>query len=325
MIEIKDADVFFEIQKKIKKIPFTQSKGWYKHALHKNNDICFYVDNDTNVNIALWGRVQKIPFTNKKLLLINGEAISQNLDEKKVIQFYENLCKTDYQGIELNSDNEYNIEFEIGLRRAGFVRPIGGFTCPLTINFQIQNDFNFNRNWKRNVKKAIASELRFEEVTTITDEVIKTVILMFKEMADLKNLSYQLEEDSLASLLNSPDMRLFVVYDKQDQPVAARVIHDNKPYASDVYAANSLEARGNGATYFIMQKIFEQLKDESFQEFDFGRIPPSNHATDSVYIFKNASRGKKIQYNGEWSFYKSKWLEFLLFSYKSIKLKKQRY
>ena len=256
------------------------------------------------MNIALWGRAQKIPFTNKKLLLINGEAVSQNIDEKKVIKFYENLSKTDYQGIELNSDNEYNIEFEIGLRRAGFVRPIGGFTCPLTINFQIQDDFSFNRNWKRNVKKAVASELRFGEVTTITDEVIKSVILMFKEMADLKNLSYQLEDKSLKSLLDSPDMRLFVVYDKQDQPVAARIIHDNKPYASDVYAANALEARGNGATYFIMQKIFEQLKGESFQEFDFGRIPPSNHATDSVYVFKNASKGKKYNTMGNGVFTK---------------------
>ena len=41
MIEIKDADVFFEIQKKIKKIPFTQSNGWYKHALHKKTIFVF--------------------------------------------------------------------------------------------------------------------------------------------------------------------------------------------------------------------------------------------------------------------------------------------
>jgi len=325
MIEIKDADVFFEIQKKIGKIPFSQSEGWYKHVLDKNNDISFFVDNQTNVNIAVWGRVQKIPLSKKKLFLVNGETVSTDLNEKKTIQFYKLLIDFGFDGIEINSDNKYNIEFEIGLRRSGFVRPLGFFACPLTIDFKIQQDYNFNRNWKRNVKKAIAAELHFKEVKNITIDVVLSVISMFKEMADLKSLSYQLEEVSLTSLLKSADMRLFMVCDKQGKPIAARIIHDNKPYASDVYAANSLEARDTGATYFIMQRIFETLKKESYTQFDFGRIPPSNHATDSVYVFKNASRGEKIQYNGEWCFYKNKYIELLMFLYKNFKLKKQRY
>lgn len=325
MIQIKDAKHFFDIQKQIKKIPFTQSEGWYKSESLKNNNILFFVDNEKDVNIAVWGREQSIPLSKKKLLLINGEAISENISEKSIIDFYSELTALNFEGIEINSDNKYNVDFEIGLRRAGFVRPYGSFSCPLTINFHLQEDFKFNRNWKRNVKKAIHSELKFEEIKTFTEETTKSIITMFKEMADLKNLGYQLEEKSLTGLLNSSDMRLFMVYDKQHSPVAARIIHDNKPYSSDVYAANSLTARDNGATYFIMQSIFEKLKEENYTEFDFGRIPPSNHATDSVYVFKNASRGDKIQYNGEWCYYKSKRLELLLFLYKSFKLKKQRY
>src|SRR5690554_5091653 len=254
MIEINDSERFFKIQKKIKKIPFTQSEGWYNSAKLKNNkNICFYVDNENDVNIAIWGNVQKIPFTKKNIFLVNGESISKNIDEKNVKNFYEKLCQLGYVGIELNSNNEYDIEFEIGLRRAGFMRPIGFFVCPLTINYQLQDDFSFNRNWKRNVKKAVAAELRFEEVKTITKEIVETIISMFKEMSDLKNLGYELEEHSLTSLIESSDMRLFIVYDKTNKAVAARIVHDNKPYASDVYAANSLEARVNGATYFIMQ------------------------------------------------------------------------
>lgn len=325
MIQIKDSKHFFEIQKKIKKIPFTQSEGWYKSEIQKNRNIIFFVDDEKDINIAIWGKEQRIPLSKKKLLLINGEVISKSIDEKAIITFYEKLCTLEYQGIEINSDNEYKVDFEIGLRRAGFVRPIGFFACPLTICYQIQKDFNFNRNWKRNVKKAIASELKFEEIKKISKEIIHAMILMFKEMAELKNLGYVLEEKSLTNLLESSDMRLFMVYDKRNNPIAARVIHDNKPYSSDVYAANSLKARDTGATYFIMQKIFEILKNENYSEFDFGRIPPSNHSTDSVYIFKNASRGKRIQYNGEWCFYKSKSVEILMFLYKNFKLKKQRY
>lgn len=325
MIEIKDAEVFFEIQKKIVRIPFTQSRGWYNYELHKKNNLSFYVDNENDTNIAVWGRVQNIPLSKKKLLLINGETISENISEKLIIDFYKKLTELKFQGIEINSDNKYNVDFEIGIRRAGFLRPIGFFTCPLTIKFQLQKEFNFNRNWKRNVKKSIEADLKFEEITDITTSDIQSIISMFKEMADLKNLGYQLEEKGLTVLLKSSDMRLFLVYNKEKKPIAARIIHDNKPYASDVYASNSIAARVNGATYFMMQRIFELLKSENYSEFDFGRIPPSNHATDSVYVFKNASRGEKIQYNGEWCFYKSKRIELLLYLYKTFKLKKQRY
>ncbi|MEO8933056.1 MAG: hypothetical protein ABI295_02020, partial [Xanthomarina sp.] len=297
----------------------------YNSEVQKHPNIVFFVDNEKDVKIAVWGREQSIPLSKKKLLIINGESISDSISEKSIIESYRVLKEENYQGIEINSDNEYSIDFEIGIRRAGFVRPLGFFACPLTINFQLQKDFNFNRNWKRNVKKAIAANLKFEEVKVITSGVIQDIISMFKEMADLKDLGYQLENESLTALLNSHNMRLFMVYDETKKPVAARIVHDNKPFASDVYAANALMARENGATYYMMQHIFEKLKEEKFTEFDFGRIPPSDHATDSVYIFKNASRGDKIQYNGEWCFYKNKQIEFLMFLYKSFKLKKQRY
>ena len=325
MIQIKNAEHFFEIQKQIKKIPFTQSEGWYKSERLKNTNIHFFVDNEKEVKIAAWGREYKVPFTKKKLLLFKGEALSENIEEKSVIDFYRELTKLDFDGIEIDSNTKYNVDFEIGLRRSGFVRPIGFFSCPLTINFQVQDEHNFNRNWKRNVKKALASELIFEEKKSITEEIKRSIISMFKEMASLKKLGYQIEQESLTYLLNSSQMRLFIVYDKQQRPIAARIIHDNKPFSSDVYAANSIKARDNGATYFMMQKIFEKLKEENYMEFDFGRIPPSNHATDSVYAFKNASRGDRIQYNGEWSCFKSKRLELLLFFYKTFKIKKQRY
>ena len=118
---------------------------------------------------------------------------------------------------------------------------------------------------------------------------------------------------------------LYMVYNNSNIPIAARIIHFDKIYSSDVFAANSNEARNCGATYFMMQNIFELLKNEDLKFFDFGRIPPSNHETDSVYTFKNASRGKKVQYNGEWVVYKSKYMELLMLFYKLFKLKKQRY
>ena len=71
--------------------------------------------------------------------------------------------------------------------------------------------------------------------------------------------------------------------------------------------------------------ILELLKVEDYNFFDFGRIPPSNHHTNGVYIFKNGIKGNKIQYCGEWIYYKNSIFEEAMYLYKKYFLKKQRY
>ncbi len=324
MKEIKDSSIFFELQEKFKRIPFTQSQGWYNYIKAQGKEPVFFVDNEQDPNIFCWGTIQNIPFSKKTILRLDGETYKPELTEKVFKCFYSELTKI-HDAIEINSNNPYNIEFETGIRRAGFKRPIGFFSCPLTIEMDFKVDFNFDRNWKRNVKKSVKNNLQFVEIQNISNEVLIHIIGMFDELATLKNLGYRIEKKPLGSLLESKDMRTFVVYDESMNPVAARIIQDNKPFSTDVFAANSLKARDCGATFFIMQSIFEKLKGEQYLNFDFGRIPPSNHATDSVYVFKNASRGNKIQYNGEWTFYKNTKIELAVFLYKSFKIKKQRY
>jgi hypothetical protein len=325
MLEIKDKEEFFKLQNKLERIPFTQSKGWFDYVSHKHKDFVYFVDSLQEVKIACWGILQSIPLFSKQILRIDGECYSQDITEKFFKTFYTKLSKLPYNAIEINSNNPYNIEYEIGIRQAGFKRSLGHFSCPLTIEMDFNSDFKFNRNWKRNVKKAQETGLVFKEVIDFNSDLLLEITEMFKEMADLKGLGYILESASLISLLSSKDIRIFMVYNQSNTPVAARIIHFDKIYSSDVFAANSNEARNCGATYFMMQNIFELLKNEDFKFFDFGRIPPSNHETDSVYIFKNASRGKKVQYNGEWVVYKSKYMELLMLFYKLFKLKKQRY
>lgn len=325
MIEIKDKTKFFQLQTKFKRIPFTQSEGWYDYLVCSGKQMVFFVDSEQEPKIACWGMVQKIPFSSKEILFIEGESFQDDLSEKVFNIFYTDLLNSTYEAIEINSNNTYNIEFEVGVRRSGFKRPFGSFSCPLTIEMDFNQQPNYNRNWKRNVKKAIKEGLKIDEVKNISNQVLEDVVKMFSELAELKQLPYKLEINSLRELLKTDKMRLYIVNDKNNNPIAARIINLNFPYSSDVFAANSLEARNCGATYFIMQRIFETLKEEEFKTFDFGRIPPSSHATDSVYVFKNASRGNKIQYNGEWVHYKSNLIELMMSFYKLFKLKKQRY
>lgn len=325
MIEINNPRDFFELQSAIPFIPFTQSKGWHDYQNLRNEKIRYFVNNTSDVKIALWGKEKKIPLLGKIIFIIEGEALISNLDEKQITSFYSELKKLNYSSILINSNNEYTLDYEIGIRRAGMVRPLGGFSCPLTLIITPQNLPKHNRNWKRNVKSAIDSGLVFSEIIKTEKKDIENFILLFNEMAELKNLSYKLLFEPLKQLINDSQMRLFFVKDKNETPIAARIVHVNGKFASDVYAANSIAARNNGASYFLMQNIFDVLKNDGIEEFDFGRIPPSDHATDNVYVFKKASGGNPRQYNGEWVYYKNKLTEISYTLYQLFKLKRQRY
>jgi hypothetical protein len=324
MIEIKDPAHFFQLQAKFNRIPFTQSEGWYNYLKAQCKQTVFFADNLEDTNVLFWGVEDKVPFTGKKLLRVEGECYT-SLNEDTFKVFFSNLKNSIYSGIEINSNNAYHIDYEIGLRRSGFVRPLGSFSCPLTIEVELDKEFNFNRNWKRNIKTAEKHNLHFVEIKNPKEEDVNSIISLFKEMADLKKLGYSLSSEPLRILLQSKEFRTFIVYNEKEEPLAARVIHVYNNHASDVIAANSNSARDCGAIFYLVQQIFELLKSEKIMSFDFGRIPPSDHATDNVYIFKNATRGNKVQYNGEWTYYKDKKTELAIFLYKWFKLKKQRY
>ena len=155
--------------------------------------------------------------------------------------------------------------------------------------------------------------------------LFNNIVQIFREMSELKKLKYQLEPISLSKLLASNDIRTFIVKNRESKLIAARIIHDHNRYLSDVFAANSNESRVCGATFFLMESLLNLLKREKKLEFDFGRIPPSNNSADSVYLFKNGSGGRKVQYNGEWAYYKKECTEYLLFLYKQLILRQKRY
>lgn len=320
-----DARLFFELQKNFEKVPFSQSKGWFDYLTSQQKQLVCFVDNQETPRIACWGVEERLPVTGSKLLRFEGEAYASDVKEDEFRNFFSNLRDQQYVAVEVNSNNSYSVEYEVGIRRSGFMRPLGSFACPLTIDVPLQLDLQFNRNWKRNVKNAAQKNLAFKEVKHPTIDTANEFVALFSELADFKGLGYRLSPESLLQLMHSEDMRIFVVSDADGNPLAARIIHVRDKWSSDVLAANSMKARECGAIYLLMTNIFETLKSEGFESFDFGRIPPSNHATDSVYLFKNAVRGLKIQYNGEWALYKSKRTELLIFLYKYFKVKKQRY
>ena len=187
------------------------------------------MDNDKDPKIGCWGTLQKIPFSKRKLLLKGAETYSPDLTEMEFKSFYSELATT-HDAIEVNSSNPYDIEFETGIRRAGFKRPIGIFDCPLTMEIDLSQKVNVNKNWKRNVKKGTRAGLNFEEITSIKPSEIKAIVSLFKELKELKRLHFELEEISLSRLLKSEEIRTFIVYDQAHNHISASINHDNYPY-----------------------------------------------------------------------------------------------
>ena len=325
MVEIKDHKTFFKYHRNLEVVPFTQSEAWYNMLDVNNSAIRFFVDTEEKTSFALWGIVSKIPLFGKSLFRIFGESFNGVLDEKQVKSSYEKLALL-FDAIEIDSNNKYQINFEIGLRRAGFKRPLGSFSCPLTLENDLTGEQPRSRSWKRNVKVAEKSGLVFKRITEIDDVHIREFVSFFNEMALTKKMTHYAGYNEIKALLNHDSVMLYAVLTSTGDALAYRIIQIHNNYAFDIYAANSNESRNyRGGTYFMIEYLFKDLVTLGITHFDFGRIPPSNHSTDKIYEFKIAARGKKILYNGEWSYYKSMLIEFMVLFYKAFKLKKQRY
>jgi hypothetical protein len=85
-------------------------------------------------------------FLRKKVLLIDTPLLKRGLSEKTIRKRFLPLVDLNYAGIEIDSISEYNVEFEVGIRRVGFLRPLRFSRCPLTIIIRLNNPFNLTLN-----------------------------------------------------------------------------------------------------------------------------------------------------------------------------------
>jgi len=240
--------------------------------------------------------VKKVKFIGD-VLDLQGPIFNSNVSVKQLHKFLDKIKNLSYKGIFINSSIEYSTVFEIACRKANFKRPIGQVGTSLTILVNL-NDFNPDRNWKRNFKKA--------------------------ENAKTKNLGYALKAEEINCLVNVENIFTCFLY-KDGVPIASRVISVEKNISYDIYACNSLESRNNGATHFLMQNIFEHLKEIGVKYFDFSRIPVGKKGANGVYDFKNSTRGDVVQYNGEWVYFKNMKLRHLYYIYNLLINKKDFY
>jgi hypothetical protein len=319
---IIDKNQFFNIQQSMAYIPYEQSRGWHDYqAFLKKSECVYFIDTEPNPSLCAWGMIRRIPFFGK-ILQIYGESYNNNPTKNSIKQFYEEIAQYSEKRFiftQVSSSSLYDINYEIGIRQAGYLRPFILTMCPLSIMANLDN-FERSREWKHRIKEAQKNKVKFQYIEHPNSEFIHFVVEMYTELSQLKNLGYKLADDSLAILLQNEQFKLFIAYISEGRPLLARIIYVHDDFSYDLLAANSLDSRKiRGSSYYIVDSILEWLKTNGVKQFDFGRIGPGKRSTNSVYDFKAALGSPEVTYNGEWVYSKHKIMERIIYFLLSFK------
>jgi len=321
MIEI-DYKEFNAISNRFVNKPFEITNAWAEYQVARGGKVLFFVDSIDQPQILSWSKIKRVKFIGD-VLEVQGPIYNKNVTTKQLCKFLEGYKELPFKAVFLNLSTEYDVAFEVACRVSSFKRPIGQSNTSLTILVNTDT-FNPNRSWKRNFKKASKENFKIDIKHLMSKTDCDVVEKLHEENARIKNLGYKLHADQIKILTESDNIYTCFLY-KNETPIAARIISIEEDISYDIFACNSLESRNNGATQFLMQSIFEHLKNKGVTFFDFSRIPIGRKGASGVYEFKNATRGDVIQYNGEWVFFKNKWLRHLYYFYNVVINKKDFY
>lgn len=317
-------DQYWSIVSSFDNIPTEQSKCWID-AIYSQSAarLVYFVNSVENPNVACVGYSSYHRFLGRHLH-IEGLCLNNKVPVSEIKSFFTALTEEDYSYISFSDIYEYRPDFEVAIRRAGFIRPAGISLCPLTMMIDLQSNFTFHKTWVRGVKKSIASGNTFEFIKEPNHDYAVIFEGLFKSMSERKGLKSYPKAYQVEKLLsqNSP-YHLFVIKNKCGNIISARVEYTNQNLVYDIWAANSDEAMKTGAAYHIQEEVFNFYKNLNYSKFDYGRIPPSADYMDNIYLAKSYSGGYPVAYNGQWEYSKSNLYSFLL-SFRAFILNKQR-
>lgn len=299
-----DKDIFFTLQTKIKDVPFSQSLGWHDTAYKSmQSSLLYFVNTLDDPRICCFGSVSNRHFFGK-ILTINGISRKKDVNITEFRTFFKSIVEEGFNVINITDFGKYSADFEVGIRRAGFVRPFGLTLCPMSLIVDLKSPLQFHRKWRSHVRNSVACSNTFYSVEEPTMADAKEFSRMFGELKDRKKLSYNCIPENIYYLVTH-GYKLFFMKDKDGFNIAGRLEYMCGKNVYDIYAANTNVGLSNGAVYHLQEEILKYLSEHKFNEFDYGMIPPSDNHMDDIYIAKSYSGGAPIGYNGQWMYCKS--------------------
>lgn len=321
MIEI-DSQQYSDFVKEFRDTPFKLTPAWIKYYKSQGKKALFFADTPVQPGIMCWGTSRKSKFLGNILVLF-GPILKEGTTVKQLTEFLEGLKSFNHNGIQLNLTTPYSTDFEIAARKAFFKRPIGQSFTNLTILVNT-GELKSDRNWKRNLKKAYSENYNFEIKKEVSPDECRIISNLSKENSDIRNFSDSLSPEEITLLMSYENIFVCLLFNNH-KPIAARIISIEQEISYDLFACNSLESRKNGANHYLMEKLFNYLRENQIYYFDFSGIPIGKKNLYGIYEFKNSSGGKVVQTNGEWCWYKAKYTRHLLYIYQLLINKQEFY
>lgn len=311
---IVDKETFFALQGKINNIPYSQSLGWhdtaYKDVLDK---MVYFVNTTDDPRICCFGYQSKRRFFGKTLS-IDGISRKDDVNITEYRAFFKSIVDEGYQIIDIVDIGKYSPDFEVGVRRAGFIHPFGLSLCPMSLVVDLKSPFKFHRKWRSHVRNSTDKGNMFYPVENPKMEDAQEFVRMFGELKERKNLRYSCSAENIF-YLTSHSFKLFFMKNKEGENIAGRLEYICGKKVYDIYAANTAVGLSSGAIYHLQEEILNYLAEHKFNEFDYGMIPPSDNHMDDIYIAKSYSGGSPIGYNGQWQYCKSLKKRYLMSFY----------
>lgn len=316
-------ETFFRLTEQFEIVPYTQSRGMFEYnALSGIERIKFFTNDIENPRIACFGHEKK--FVGKKMILIEGEcyARAEDLNIDNIRAFYHELTLLRYDFIEVCSNSKYNFHYETALRQAGYLRPVGQFSMPITKVIDLTSEITYTKNWKQNLKKASKNNLIFEPIVNVQLSDCIDFVSIYLDMTKRKSLGHSLNAQQVYALCKTADFHLYFV-SYNNKRIAGRITHEFKTHAGSFYAATSFEALKLSAAFFLYNAVLTYLKQNGLKTFDMEKLVPSTKPVNNVFLFKNGISGIFQQLNGEWSWYKKKYYRPLMYFVKKYLMKKK--
>ena len=163
------------------------------------------------------------------------------------------------------------------------------------------------------MKKAHTSDLSLVIKENFDQEDILAYMACHREILSRKGFRDDLSESGLEKLRGDDHFKMGLVTDREGRIVAGHIFYAHPLAASSIYAFTTLEGREKGAAYLLYEGMIQYLAQQQIKVFDVGRITPSAHKKNNIFLFKDGIGGEYVQYLGEWLWCKRKWMPLALY------------
>lgn len=214
--------------------------------------------------------------------------------------------------------NQFYIDSVLSFKKA-LVSINSGYTIRFDLG-QYSNDPKiYTSNNRYYFGKANKNNLTFKLEPFSAEEFAK----IHNEMASLKDLTHlQVNEADLKKMHYLFGDQLFMAkVENSEETLAVSAIVKWKSIAYYFLAGANENGRNLSASFLMINKLIDHLKNSSVREFDFGGITPFRKSATGVNRFKIGFNGRIVRYAGERDFTHSKLLYFgfnLLLRFKKI-------